>query len=50
MPPREKRPAALRIAVCLSGLPKAIVTPRMQQHLAAVLQPLADDPDTDLDA
>ena len=48
-PPPPPPPASLRIAVCLSGLPKAIVTPRMQQHLETVLQPLADDPDTDLD-
>eukprot|EP00316_Scyphosphaera_apsteinii_P008973 CAMPEP_0119302474 /NCGR_PEP_ID=MMETSP1333-20130426/4060_1 /TAXON_ID=418940 /ORGANISM="Scyphosphaera apsteinii, Strain RCC1455" /LENGTH=243 /DNA_ID=CAMNT_0007304837 /DNA_START=171 /DNA_END=899 /DNA_ORIENTATION=+ len=36
---------ALRVAVCLSGMPKALIQPKlMRAHLLAVLQPLREDP------
>ena len=50
--PRNQRHGAvadLRVAVCLSGLPKALIHVATQQHLLAVLRPLAVDPLVQLD-
>ena len=48
-PPRQGYVADLRVAVCLSGLPKALIHVATQQHLLAVLHPLAADPLVQLD-
>lgn len=49
MRPNPGTTPSLRVAACISGMPKAIGTPRMHQHLRAVLQPLADASDVNLD-